>query len=88
MDLKGKRILTTGDTRGSGEAIALDFARHGARLVINSRLKTTTRLRRKINWARQTCPRRLVALAREAMDVDSDIVPVRIFLPKHIIFKP
>lgn len=37
MDLKNKRALITGGTKGIGAAIALDFARHGADVVINSR---------------------------------------------------
>lgn len=37
MDLKGKRVLVTGGSRGIGEAIAVDFAKQGASLVINSR---------------------------------------------------
>ena len=37
MKLEGKRALITGGTRGIGRAIALDFARHGASLVVNSR---------------------------------------------------
>lgn len=37
MDLQGKRALITGGTRGIGLAIADDYARHGANLVINAR---------------------------------------------------
>lgn len=37
MDLQGKRTLVTGGTRGIGAAIAMDFARHGADVIINSR---------------------------------------------------
>lgn len=37
MDLKDKRVLVTGGTRGLGAAMAFDFARHGARVAINSR---------------------------------------------------
>ncbi len=37
MDLKNKRALITGGTKGIGEAIALDFASHGADVVINGR---------------------------------------------------
>lgn len=39
MDLKDKRVLITGGTKGIGAAVALDFARHGADLVVNSRTK-------------------------------------------------
>ncbi len=37
MNLQNKRALITGGTRGLGEAMALDFARHGANVVVNSR---------------------------------------------------
>ena len=38
LTLQGKVILVTGSSRGLGRALALAFARQGARLVINSRL--------------------------------------------------
>lgn len=37
MDLQGKRVLITGGTRGLGAAMALNFAKSGARVAINSR---------------------------------------------------
>ncbi len=36
-DLKGKRVLVTGATRGIGKAIALSLAEQGARIVFNYR---------------------------------------------------
>ena len=39
MELKGKRALITGGTRGIGAAIALDLASQGADVAINSRTK-------------------------------------------------
>lgn len=37
MQLKEKRVLITGGTKGIGAAVAKNFAQHGAHLVINSR---------------------------------------------------
>ncbi len=37
IDLTGKTCLITGSSRGLGRSLALEFARHGASLVINSR---------------------------------------------------
>ena len=37
IDLTGKACLITGSSRGLGRSLALEFARHGASLVINSR---------------------------------------------------
>ena len=34
MQLKGRRALVTGGTRGIGKAVALEFARQGADVVI------------------------------------------------------
>ena len=34
MELKGRRALVTGGTRGIGKAVALEFARQGADVVI------------------------------------------------------
>jgi NAD(P)-dependent dehydrogenase (short-subunit alcohol dehydrogenase family) len=38
MELQAKVCLISGSSRGLGRALALDFARHGASLVINSRI--------------------------------------------------
>jgi NAD(P)-dependent dehydrogenase (short-subunit alcohol dehydrogenase family) len=42
--LKGKVILITGASRGLGRALALEFARHGASLIINSRASSAAHL--------------------------------------------
>lgn len=40
MDIKGKVAIVTGSSSGIGKAIALLFAREGARIVVNSRSNT------------------------------------------------
>ncbi len=37
MDIKNKNVFITGSTRGIGHAIAIEFARNGANVVINGR---------------------------------------------------
>lgn len=37
MELKGKTVLVTGSSRGIGEAIATEFAKQGANIVLNAR---------------------------------------------------
>lgn len=37
MDLKGKTVVVTGSSRGIGEAIAEEFAKQGANIVLNAR---------------------------------------------------
>ena len=37
MDLTGKTVIVTGSSRGIGEAIAEEFAKQGANIVVKAR---------------------------------------------------
>jgi len=52
-DLKNKVAIVTGAGRGIGQAVALAFARHGAKLVLAAR--TTSELHRNLNWKTLSC---------------------------------
>ena len=39
MELTGKNVFITGSTRGIGKAVALAFAKEGANIVLNGRMR-------------------------------------------------
>jgi NAD(P)-dependent dehydrogenase (short-subunit alcohol dehydrogenase family) len=57
MDLKGKRALITGGTKGIGAAIAIDLAHHGCDVAINGRHEdaSAVEVRRAVEAAGQKC---------------------------------
>jgi NAD(P)-dependent dehydrogenase (short-subunit alcohol dehydrogenase family) len=57
MDLKGKRALITGGTKGIGAAIAVDLARQGCDVAVNGRHDddAAAEVRRSVEAAGRTC---------------------------------
>ena len=47
MELKDKVILITGSTHGIGCAMALEFAKHGAKVLLNGSCRRSARRRRQ-----------------------------------------
>jgi NAD(P)-dependent dehydrogenase (short-subunit alcohol dehydrogenase family) len=63
--LSSKVCLVTGASRGLGRALALDFARHGASLVINSRASSVDEL--------AETERQITSLGGRALSVIADV---------------
>ena len=49
MELKDKVVLITGSTHGIGAAMALEFAKHGARVLLNGRKELPVKLANNLN---------------------------------------
>jgi len=64
-DVKDKVCLITGSSRGLGRALALEFGRHGAKLVINSRPSSAKEL--------SETERQLKDLGAQVLSVGADI---------------
>jgi NAD(P)-dependent dehydrogenase (short-subunit alcohol dehydrogenase family) len=67
MELKGKRALITGGTKGIGAAIAIDLARHGCDVAVNGRHDDTTaaEVRQAIEAVGQKCVTVIGDVARQ-----------------------
>ena len=44
MDFSGKVVLVTGSSRGLGKALAIEFAKAGASVIVAARSETTGKL--------------------------------------------
>jgi 3-oxoacyl-[acyl-carrier protein] reductase len=63
MKLQGKVAIVTGSSKGIGRAIAIAFAKEGAKVVVNSRHKKDA----------EEVVREIKALGREALAVEADV---------------
>jgi NAD(P)-dependent dehydrogenase (short-subunit alcohol dehydrogenase family) len=71
MNLKGKRALITGGTKGIGAAIAIDLARQGCSVAVNGRHDDTAaaEVRKAIEAAGQKC---IILIGDVARQKDAD----------------
>lgn len=72
MDMRGKVAIVTGASRGLGRAIALEYARAGARVVVCARPKSPS----GFNSTAQTVATEIQCLGQEAMAVNCDVTDV------------